>query len=138
MNWQEMRDNTLKGMECCGYMEKPNCRDCPQDGPGFGFACREMLMRSAHDLIAALDVTPDELKRLKKCRHECKIDCLLEKHDDLIEKHNSMIDKASAFIDNLITCLHAIEYHEIEFQLDYLKRMLNYNRIGEGNNNGTV
>ena len=31
-------------------------------------------------------VMPDELERLKKCRHECKIDCLLERYDALRER----------------------------------------------------
>mgnify|MGYP006988981247 CR=1 FL=1 len=31
-------------------------------------------------------VMPDELERLKKCRHECKIDCLLERYDELRER----------------------------------------------------
>ena len=54
-----------------------------------------------------------------------------ETRDDLITKHNGLIDNAVSFIENLITCLHAIEYHEIEFQLNYLEHILIDGKIEE-------
>ena len=39
-------------------------------------------------------VMPDELERLKKCRHECKIDCLLEEYDKRKTEHDMLIDRA--------------------------------------------
>lgn len=54
-----------------------------------------------------------------------------EKRGDLITKHNELIDEAVSFIENLITCLHAIEYYEIEFQLGYLENILLDGKVKE-------
>ena len=39
------------------------------------------ILDQAIEMIEALDVTPEELERLKKCRHDCKIECLLKEYD---------------------------------------------------------
>ena len=36
------------------------------------------------------DVMPDEMERLKKCRHECKIDCLLKEYDRVIVERDAL------------------------------------------------
>lgn len=47
-------------------------------------------MREAADLLAALDVTPEELERLKMCRHACKVDCLLEAFNRVVEERDTL------------------------------------------------
>lgn len=47
------REKVIRGLECCGYIDRPNCADCPEDGPGFGFACRDDLMKKALAILKA-------------------------------------------------------------------------------------
>lgn len=47
-------------------------------------------MREAADLLEALDVTPEELARLKLCRHQCKVDCLLESFNRVVEERDAL------------------------------------------------
>ena len=49
------RDKVIKGLECCTQDYRPNCADCYQQGPGFGFTCRENLMRDALALLKEYD-----------------------------------------------------------------------------------
>ena len=48
-------------------------------------------MKDALTLIKALDVTPEELERLKLCRHECKVDCLLESFNRVVEERDARL-----------------------------------------------
>ena len=48
-------------------------------------------MKDALTLIKALDVTPEELERLKLCRHECKVDCLLESFNRVVEERDALL-----------------------------------------------
>ena len=47
-------------------------------------------MREAADLLTALDVTPEELERLKMYRHVCKVDCLLEAFNKVVEERDML------------------------------------------------
>lgn len=49
------REKIIKGLECCIRWDKLHCGDCPMEGPGFGLACRDSLMRYAHALLKALN-----------------------------------------------------------------------------------
>ena len=51
MSVNELRNEVIQGLMCCSYLEHPNCGECTQDGPGFGFACRDGLMKSALALL---------------------------------------------------------------------------------------
>lgn len=51
----EKRAEILKGLKCCSYLEHPNCGECPQDGPGFGFACRDDLLKWARVFLEMQD-----------------------------------------------------------------------------------
>lgn len=51
----------------------------------------EPIIKDAIDLLEALDVTPEELERLKKCRHECKIDCLLEHYNNIKAERDALL-----------------------------------------------
>ena len=48
-------------------------------------------LKGALSLIKALDVTPEELERLKLCRHECKVDCLLESFNRVVEEREALL-----------------------------------------------
>lgn len=39
------REKVIKGLEAC--LDEADCTKCYKDGPGFGYACRESLMRDA-------------------------------------------------------------------------------------------
>lgn len=45
------RSKILKALKCCSYLSHPNCGECPQDGPGFGFACRDDLLKWSRILL---------------------------------------------------------------------------------------
>lgn len=64
--------------------------DCSADGCPIGTIYFAMIqaaeLRERLRLYENHGVMPDELERLKKCRHECKIDCLLERYDELRER----------------------------------------------------
>ena len=47
---------------------------------------------NAISLLLTLDVTPEELERLKKCRHECKIDCLLEHYEKIKAERDALLE----------------------------------------------
>ena len=38
-------DDTIKALRHCSILDKPHCKGCPMGGPGFGFACRDSLMK---------------------------------------------------------------------------------------------
>ena len=64
--------------------------DCSGEGCPIGTTYFAMIqaaeLRERLRLYENHGVMPDELERLKKCRHECKIDCLLERYDELRER----------------------------------------------------
>lgn len=46
------REKIIRGLECCtDHYHRADCYGCYQEGPGFGFACRESLMRDALALL---------------------------------------------------------------------------------------
>lgn len=58
------REKVLKGLECCITDGRASCEKCYQEGPGFGIACRQGLMRDALELLKAQEprvLTPDEI-----------------------------------------------------------------------------
>ena len=81
------REKVIKGLECCGYMDRPNCADCPEDGPGLGYACRDDLMKKA---LALLKAQSEELDRLKLCRHNCEIECLLDEYNKVVAERDAL------------------------------------------------
>lgn len=87
------REKVIKGLECCmvGDDHSPKCELCPYATVGDD-TCQTMddLFADALVLLKALDVTPDELERLKMCRAECKIDCLLEHYNNVKDELDAM------------------------------------------------
>ena len=51
---------------------------------------------NAISLLLAMDVTPEELERFKKCRHECKIDCMLEHYEKIKAERDAMLEAQKA------------------------------------------
>lgn len=45
------REKVIKGLECCITDGRDSCKKCYQEGPGFGIACRQGLMRDALELL---------------------------------------------------------------------------------------
>ena len=84
------RDKVVKGMKCCRW---GICFACPyNDGVHGNTGCKKKLVDDALELLNALDVTPEELERLKKCRHECKIDCLLEHYEKIKAERDALME----------------------------------------------
>jgi hypothetical protein len=87
------REKVIKGLEWC-MNEKHDCdreKGCPYENEGEDIECKYALHRDALALLKTLDVTPEELERLKKCRHECKIDCLLEHYDKIKAERDALL-----------------------------------------------
>ena len=38
-------NNTIKTFECC-TQKPPDCANCPEEGPGFGFACKQDVIKN--------------------------------------------------------------------------------------------
>ena len=91
------REKVIEGLECCSQGRNgadAECGICPYNNNSMD--CNENLMADALELIKALDVTPEELERLKKCRHECKIDCLLEHFDEIKAERDALLGERTA------------------------------------------
>ena len=56
-------EKVIRGLECCTDRDhRADCYGCYQEGPGFGFACRESLMRDALALLREQEPVPfDEI-----------------------------------------------------------------------------
>ena len=88
------RDDVIRGLEC--RHRNPLGEDCENCHYGVRFARRwgcdfGKLCGDALALLKALDVTPEELERLKLCRHECKVDCLLEAFNKVVEERDALL-----------------------------------------------
>ena len=84
------RENAIKGMKCCRW---GMCFGCPyNDGVHGNTGCKTKMLDDVVALLEAMDVTPEELERLKKCRHECKIDCLLEHYEKIKAERDALIE----------------------------------------------
>lgn len=51
-------DDTILAFQCC-TKTKPDCEHCPQQGPGFGIACRQNVKEST---LYYLNVAREEMK----------------------------------------------------------------------------
>ena len=45
------REKVINGLECCITFGRDSCKKCYQEGPGFGIACIQGLMRDALELL---------------------------------------------------------------------------------------
>lgn len=45
------RGKVITGLECCVTDGRDSCKKCYQEGPGFGIACIQGLMRDALELL---------------------------------------------------------------------------------------
>ena len=83
------REKVIKGLECI--------RDWSQFAVNKGWlvaGASEKMVKYAKDaleLLKAQDVTPEELERLKKCRHDCKIECLLKEYDRVKNERDALL-----------------------------------------------
>ena len=108
------RKKVIKGLECCAVGCRSGCPYSDIDD------CESTLCADALALLKAIDVTPEELERLKKCRHDCKIDCLLEKYEHAIAKakgYDYLLHLAKAM--HLWIFLHAIDEQEVYDELGF-------------------
>ena len=93
------RENAIKGMKCCRW---GMCFGCPyNDGVHGNTGCKTKMLDDIIALLEALDVTPEELERLKKCRHECKIECLLEHYEKIKAERDALLEARILTVDEL-------------------------------------
>ena len=87
------QEKVIKGLELCtgnGSFAECISKDYQFIGGSIDGSCIEMLMYNALVMLKTLDVTPEELERLKMCRAECKIDCLLEHYNKVKDELDAM------------------------------------------------
>lgn len=114
-------EKVMTGLNCltrCEAVLKQECqeRQCPYRDTD----CDIAVMVDALNILEKLDVDPDELERLKKCRHDCKIDCLLEKYEQALAKakeYDHLLHLAKAM--HLWIFLHAIDEQEVYDELGF-------------------
>ena len=108
------REKVVRGLECCAVGCRSGCPYSDIDD------CESVLCADALALLKAIDVAPEELERLKKCRHDCKIDCLLEKYEQALAKakgYDHLLHLAKAM--HLWIFLHAIDEQEVYDELGF-------------------
>lgn len=87
----DKREKVLKGLEICKEESKLCFGESECGYQSYFPRCWITLAADALALLKALDVTPEELERLKKCRHECKIDCLLEHYEKIKAERDALL-----------------------------------------------
>lgn len=85
-----MIEKVIEGLECCmdpfntcGILD--NRQDCPYGG--IGHECMHQMFR---DALALLKAQSEELDRLKLCRHNCKIECLLDEYNKVVAERDAL------------------------------------------------
>lgn len=97
------REKIIRGLAACMPQTEADaaigCDGCPYNGHPCGGNYQDndhvnlpvRMIEDIRALLKALDVTPEELERLKKCRHKCKIDCLLKEYDRVKEERDALL-----------------------------------------------
>lgn len=94
MTDREKREKVIAGLKCRSKIKPDNrCERCHYGMMlGNRLGCNYMeICKDALALLEALDVTPEELDRLKLCRHNCKIDCLLESYNRVVDERDALL-----------------------------------------------
>lgn len=84
------REKVIKGLEHCLEIEGDGtCEGCPYDDDCFTEYVEfgEPMMRDALTLLKAQS---EEIDRLKLCRHECKIECLLDEYNKVVAERDAL------------------------------------------------
>lgn len=66
-------------------MKESKCEFCMIECPKVKSA-KEKFEKITKDLLARAEAAEAEVEKLKNCRHECKIVCLLEKYNKMQER----------------------------------------------------
>ena len=83
-------ERVINGMEHCLEIEGDGtCEGCPYDDDCFteNVEFGEPMMR---DALALLKAQSEELDRLKLCRHNCKIECLLDEYNKVVAERDAL------------------------------------------------
>lgn len=78
------REKVIKGLEHCAGDGCKGCQyyeDCEMED---GFTAL------ARDALALLKAQSEELDRLKLCRHNCKIECLLDEYNKVVAERDAL------------------------------------------------
>lgn len=71
------------------------------------------MAHEAADAIAALQAENaekgKEIERLKKCRHECKIDCLLEEYNRVKAERDAAVELLRRLPESCCGCKYAVD-----------------------------
>ena len=90
------RANVIKGLECCS--QKKVCiyddtlKECPywERCGKHEDAFEDCTSALAQDALALLKAQSEELDRLKLCRHNCKIECLLDEYNKVVAERDAL------------------------------------------------
>lgn len=82
------REKVIKGLECCAQ-DPDTGEDCIRLGCSYfnEHPCIQVMCRDALALLKAQDA---ELGRLKNCRAECKIECLLDEYNKVVAERDAL------------------------------------------------
>lgn len=84
------REKVIKGLECCMSDTDtawPKCEECPYNDTHDSCASMRSMLA---DAIALLKAQSGELDRLKLCRHNCKIECLLDEYNKVVAERDAL------------------------------------------------
>ena len=91
------RENVIKALELCTSKIEARtqipCETCPYHNEkyhgvhGDGCCNARSLQR---DALALLKAQSEDLDRLKLCRHECKIECLLDEYNKVVAERDAL------------------------------------------------
>ena len=81
-------EKVIKGLECCeGTDDICHCQECPYDE-----RCLERDSVNGEPSPLLRDAL-EWLKKLAKCNHDCKIDCLLESFNKVVAERDELLEK---------------------------------------------
>lgn len=63
------REKVISALECCNDPERPKCYKCPEQGPGFGYACRDNVWTAALALLKAQQPRVMTLEEIRVIYH---------------------------------------------------------------------
>lgn len=58
-------EDTIKAFQCCTHTPT-DCKNCPQQGPGFGFACRQDMQKLVYHWLKAQEPRVMTLEELSE------------------------------------------------------------------------
>lgn len=78
------------------------------DGCGINTGYTAIGREAALEKWSRRVIEPEEYERLKRCNHECKIDCLLKEYDRVKEERDEALSDKQFLLDGIRNLLNSI------------------------------